>query len=160
MKKFLPFVLPIAALLLVIFFVYRWYQQRTETNMPTPEVTAGAEIEELSVSELESLERMSRGVGNYQTAKLSGDEYEAEARYEKKDDKVYVTVTANVPEIVAGKYELWLKSGVATEFSKSKDLDLGKAGYWAAVVISEDNLPLEIEVRLENEVLATGKIEE
>lgn len=71
MKKYLPFALPAAAVILVIFFAVRWYQERTAASLSTPEVTAGTEIEELSANELASLEQLSQG-GNYQTVALDG----------------------------------------------------------------------------------------
>ncbi|MDO5561383.1 MAG: hypothetical protein Q4G02_01245 [bacterium] len=157
MKKFLPFILPALAVILVVVFAYRFYQQRTAERLPTPEVTAGAEIEELSVAELEALEKMGRGVGNYETAKMTGDQGNGEIRFEKKNDKVYFTVTANLPESKED-YKLWLKQADAEKFVASKALTLGKAGLIAATAADANTLPLTVEVRLQEQVVLRGEV--
>lgn len=157
MKKFLPFALPVLAVILVVVFAYRFYQQRTAERLPVPEVTAGAEIEELSVAELEALEKMGRGVGNYETAKMTGDQGGGEVRFEKKDDKVYFTVTANLPE-TEEDYKLWLKQAGSEEFVASKVLNLGKAGLIVATAVDADALPLALEVRLQEQVVLQGEV--
>ncbi len=158
MKKVLPFVLPIAAVLLVVFFASSWYKRRTAEKLATPEITAGAEIEELSVAELASLEKMSRGIGNYQTIKLKGDDLQGDLRYEKKDGKIFLTVTANLPESTADQYALWLKKNEETEFNHIKDFTLGKSGFWAATALNDESLPLQVEVRSGESVLLSGEV--
>lgn len=162
MKKFLPYILPALAVILVVVFAVRWYKNRTATPLDAPEVSAGAEIEELSVSELESLENMSRGLGKYESTKLASDQADTnstgEVRFEKKDNKVYFTVTANLPEIVAGNYQLWLKTAGSDQFVPSKPLTLGKAGLIAATALAQENLPVTLEVRLGDQVVLSGEL--
>lgn len=158
MKKYLPFALPAAAVILVIFFAVRWYQERTAASLSTPEVTAGTEIEELSANELASLEQLSQGTGNYQTVALEGSAGRGEIRFEKKDGKIYFTVTSNLPELSSGSYRLWLKTAQNQDFIASKILTLSKAGFIAATVVGADKLPLNLEVRQGETVLLTGEL--
>ncbi len=159
MKKYLPFVLPAFAVILVLFFAIRWYQEKTAASLPTPEVSAGAEIEELSANELASLEKMSQGLGNYQTVALSGATGQGEVRFEKKDGKVYFTATVNLPELTNDNYRLWLKTAQSQIFVASKAFSFNKAGFVAATVVGADKLPLNLEVRLGEKVVLTGELQ-
>lgn len=157
MKKFLPFILPMAAVVLVVIFAYRFYRERTAERLPTPAVTAGAEIEELSVAELAALEKMGQGVGDYQTVALTGDQGVGEIRFEKKDNKVYFTVTVNLPESEID-YQLWLKPNQSADFVLSKVFTANKAGLIAATAVDDDALPLQVEVRLQEKTFFRGEI--
>lgn len=159
MKKYLPFVLPALSVLLVLFFAIRWYQEKTTASLPTPEVSAGAEIEELSVNELASLEQMSQGIGNYQKVMLTGVNDSGEVRFEKKDGKIYFTVTANLAELTADTYRLWLKTAHSQEFVASKTFAFNKAGFVAATVVGADKLPLTLEVRQGETVVLSGQLQ-
>ncbi len=161
MKKYLPFILPALAVAIVVFFAVRWYQQKTAASLPAPEISAGAEIEELSVAELESLEKMSRGVGNYESLDLSVTDNQSQAqgevRFEKKENKVYFTISANLPDIKTG-YRLWLKPNDSPEFYSSKVLTYGKGGWIVVTAVSQDKLPLSLEVRDGNSVVLRGEL--
>ena len=83
-KKYLPLILPTIAVLVLLFLGVRWYQNRTKTPLTPPEVTAGQEIENLSASELATLENLQKGMGNYKTIKMTGSGI-GEIRYESKN---------------------------------------------------------------------------
>jgi hypothetical protein len=140
LKKLLPFVLPLIALILIIIIVSRWYRGQTNNSIATPEYTEGLEIENLSQSELEALENIKQGLGDYQKVDFTGV-YTGEVRYEVKEDRLFLSITANLPETAAA-YTLWLTSGATT--TRSNDLTLSKTGYHTALVTTIDKLPLTL----------------
>ncbi|MDR0463317.1 MAG: hypothetical protein LBG64_03810 [Pseudomonadales bacterium] len=140
-KKLLPFVLPIIALVLVVMVVARWYSDRTEESMNIPELTEGLEIENLSETELTALENMRRGVGNFQTVAMTGV-HTGEIRYEVQGDSVVVSVIANLPEGTLGqRYVLWSRDA-ENNFVQISELQFLKGGFSAGLVVSIDRLPL------------------
>ncbi len=158
MKKLLPFVLPTAALLFVIFLGFRWYKQRTQERLNVPEVSAGTEIEELSATELAALEKMSQGLGDFKVVKMTGKGL-GEIRYEIKDSKVFLSVNANLETEAGQVYKLWFKENQANDFTASKVLVEKKGGLLATTVVSIDKLPIVVEVRLGSQVVLTGQIQ-
>lgn len=143
LKKLLPFILPIIALILVIVVVSRWYNNRTEEEIALPDYSEGLEIENLSQSELEALDNMRLGVGNYEKITMTG-EHSGEIRYEISDDKVYLTVTVALPE-TNNVYQLWLLDNTGA-YSKSNVLTYGKGGFYTALAISVSKLPITLVV--------------
>lgn len=147
MKKLLPFVFPVAALLLVAFLAFRWYGQRTK---PTGEITPfgeGVEIEDLSTAEQD---KVMKGVGDYKTVTLTGSgEAMGTVRYEVADGKVRFSVSADLPEITAGKYQVWLKATDSEAIRKAFVLEDSKSGFMGSAAISDETLPFEVLVTRE-----------
>ena len=158
MKKFLLIALPILAVIIVAVFGYNWYKQRTAERLSVPEVTAGTEIEELSTSELAALENLRRGVGDYQSVKMTGSGV-GEVRYEIKDGKVLFSVNANLPTDQEQIYHLWLKEAQATDFVQSKILEDTKGGLIASSAVAIDKLPIALEIRVGETVILRGEIQ-
>ncbi len=159
MKKFIPYIFPIIALIIVIVLAFNWYSNRTQEEIPTPPVSAGAEIEELSVSELEALDALGRGLGNFQTLDLIGQGGLGEVRYEKRDNQVFFTVVANLLAPDSGNYQLFIKPAGAADFIASEHFTFGKAGYLAGTVLDLTQLPVEIQVRLADQVVLEGTLQ-
>lgn len=149
MKKVLPFVFPVAALLIVLFLAYRWYGQRVERGGDVGPGGEGVEIEELSDTEREDI---LRGAGDYETVNLTAGEGQTGAgkvRYDVNDNRVTFSVNADLEELKDGFYQVWVKSPDSDEMSKAFVLELGKGGYMGTGAISADQLPLEVVVTLE-----------
>lgn len=158
MKKYLPLILPTIAVLVLLFLGVRWYQNRTKTPLTPPEVTAGQEIENLSASELATLENLQKGMGNYKTIKMTGSGI-GEIRYESKNGKVFFSVNANLAVDNNQVYTLYLKDALASDFVKTDTLSVGKGGLTASAAVSSDKLPLQIQVRLGEQVVLSGEIQ-
>lgn len=147
MKKVLPFVFPVAALLLVAFLAFRWYGQRTERTGEISEFGEGIEIEELSSSELDSVVK---GTGDYKTVELEGGEdVLGGIRYEIADGKVRFSVSASLPELEEGQYQVWLKAMDSDAMRKAFTLEYAKGGFMGSAAISEETLPFEVLVSRE-----------
>jgi len=172
MKRYLPYVFPAAALLVVVFLTYRWYSQNTAGIGQISEFAEGVEIEELSEQEQTNV---SRGVGDIQTVQLQPvtqqeededaddsdteeelsevDEIAATAtgqvRYEIVDGRVRFSVMATLPEQDLGYYQVWLKAVDSDAIRKAFLLELSKSGFMGSAAISADTLPFEVVVSYE-----------
>lgn len=147
MKKVLPFVFPVAALLLVAFLAFRWYGQRTDRTGEISQFGEGVEIEELSSSELDSV---IKGVGDYKTVELEGgDDVLGGIRYEIADGKVTFSVSASLPELEEGVYQVWLKATDSEATRKAFKLEYAKGGFMGSAAISAETLPFEVLVSRE-----------
>lgn len=147
MKKVLPFVFPVAAFALMAFLVFQWYGRNTATSGDIAEFGEGIEIEELAGPELDSV---MKGTGDYSTVKLEGsEEAMGQVRYEIKDGKVRFSVSAGLPEIEAGMYQVWLKAVDSDASRKAFTLEFSKSGYTGSAAISEETLPFEVVVTRE-----------
>jgi hypothetical protein len=132
MKKYLPFVFPALALVIVVLLALRWYSMRTNDNVNKPNASEGVKIEELSADQLDTLKKTP--VADMPTVKLSGpDGAVGEVRYQLLENTVAMTVTAMLPELAPGKgiYQLWIKPQSSATYTKIGTLELGKAGYMA-----------------------------
>jgi hypothetical protein len=148
MKKFYPYILPTIALIIVGFLAYRWYDLRTQRDGEITPFAEGVEIENLSETEAD---RVIRGVGDFETAPLSGSgEAQGNIRYEIKDDKVSFSVTADLPELESGQYQVWLQDIDGKSRSKAFSLVMGKGGYMGSGALSADTVPFDVVVSQEN----------
>jgi hypothetical protein len=159
MKKVLPVLLPVLALIIVGVVAYRLYVRRTETRLQVPPVTAGTEIEELSAAELARLENLGKGVGDYEVVPMTCMSGMGEIRYEISENLVLYSVNANLPTSGGQVYELWLKENLATDFTKVKQLTENKGGLLVSGAVNKDDLPVILEVRRGEEILLTGEIQ-
>jgi hypothetical protein len=147
MKKALPFVFPVAALVLVAFLAFRWYGQQTTRTGEISEFGEGIAIEELSNSELDSV---IKGTGDYKTVALEGGEdVLGGIRYEIADGKVRFSVSASLPELETGMYQVWLKATDSEAIKKAFRLEYAKGGFMGSAAISEETVPFEVLVSRE-----------
>ncbi|MBQ6438388.1 hypothetical protein IJJ12_03345 [bacterium] len=161
MKKYLPFILPAAALVLVVYFGWRWYRSRNVENLPAPEVTAETPIATLPADERTALDKIARGLGNYQTSQMTPSLSEAmgEIRYEIVDGRVRFAVNANLPVDDGEVYRLFYKTAGSDDFQEGSTLSAGKGGLIASNAVSVDDLPLSVQVRLLDQVILEGQIQ-
>lgn len=149
MKKVLPFIFPVAALLIVLFLAYRWYGQRTERAGEVGPFGEGVEIEELTENEREQI---MRGTGDYTTVNLTAgedQEVNGKIRYEVVAEKVTFSVNADLPALEMGTYQVWLKDEDSAEMQKAFVLTEGKGGYSGTAAVSAELLPFEVVVTRE-----------
>ena len=164
MKKLLPFVFPLLAVLVIIFLVFRWYRLNTQPQGNISEFGEGIEIEDLTDAKLtESL----TGAGDYQTVNLDSRDPNSlgRVRYEVKDGRVRFSVDANLPVLEVGMYQVWLREPGSTVARRAFVLEESKGGYIGSAAISEEVLPFELVVSKElrpddqlEEVILTGVI--
>lgn len=151
MKKYLPFVFPVVAFLIVLFLASRWYGMRNqiETGQMSP-FAEGVEIENLSQNELTEV---LRGVGDYKTVDMmsSDDESMGAIRYEIVDDKVKLSVMAGLPVLENETYQVWLREVEGQAIRKAFLLDFSKGGHWGSAAISTEALPFEVVVSRETQ---------
>lgn len=163
MKKFYPYIFPAVALLFVLFLLWRWYSLRTQRDEMTSLLNEGVVIEELSAEDEQGLV----GVGDYQMVELNGEDPKnlGEVRYEVRDEQLLFSVSANLPMLHGGRYQVWLRQPEAATQRKAFALEYGKAGYLGSGSIDAGTLPLEVVVSREmtddallEEVLLTGTV--
>lgn len=147
MKKIYPYILPTIALFIVALLAFRWYNIRTQRDGEITPFGEGVEIENLSEVEAE---RVLKGVGDFETAPLSGTgEVQGQVRYEIKDDKVSFSVSADLPELTEGQYQVWLQDVDGKSRSKAFVLGMGKGGYMGSAALDANTLPFEVVVSAE-----------
>lgn len=170
MKKFLPFIFPAAALMVVTFLAFRWYQENTRLTGQMTEFAQGVEIEELTEAERSSV---LRGVGDFTTVELERPSLDeslpavaGQIRYDLFEDKVRFSVVATLPEPEGGFYQVWLKDLDSEAVRRAFILELGKSGYMGSAAIASETLPFEVivseetgEVSAPSQVLLKGVIE-
>ncbi len=151
MKKFIPFIFPAAAILIILILAFRWYSMRTsQTETPAP-FAEGVEIENLTDTEENEV---ARGVGDYKSVEMSNSsENETDLgtiRYEIKDGKVRLSVLATLPELTdGGVYQVWFKEVNGEAIRKAFTLEMSKGGYIGSASISSEVLPFEVIVSKE-----------
>lgn len=145
MKKFVPFIFPLIALVIVIFLAYRWYSMNTPANKgEISDFGEGVTIENLSE---DTQAAIIKGSPDLKTAALSGEgEVNGEVRYEIKDGKVRFTVMAELPKSGTGGYQVWLNKVGGSQRQKAFELVPGKGGYIGSAAIDEALLPFEVNV--------------
>jgi hypothetical protein len=150
MKKLLPFVFPLIALLLVMFLAVRWYNARTshkEGQVSQTEFAEGEKIENLSTDQMNKLKKP---VKDLNTVDLKGTENAmGQVRYDISDGRVYFSVVANLPELKEGFYQVWLKEMNGEAKKKAFVLVDSKGGFTGDASISATNLPFEVVVTRE-----------
>lgn len=151
MKRVLPFIFPVAALLIVAFLAFRWYGQQSQSNGDIAEFGEGVEIEELSEAERS---RVMQGAGDYTSVSLEQPNEATEpaagqVRYEVSDGKIRFSVFGNLPELASGFYQVWLKATDSEAIRKAFVLEMAKGGYTGSAAISEETLPFEVLVTRE-----------
>jgi len=170
MKQFLPFIFPSAALLVVLFLTYRWYSHNTTGIGQISEFAEGIEIEELTDAQQSGV---LQGVGDITTVALkpgisqvtteggaTNEDSQTEqssasgqVRYDIADGKVRFSVSAQLPSIEAGFYQVWLKAVDSQAVRRAFVLEMSKAGYIGSAAISQETLPFEVIISKEmNEV--------
>ncbi|NCN45379.1 MAG: hypothetical protein COU63_01495 [Candidatus Pacebacteria bacterium CG10_big_fil_rev_8_21_14_0_10_36_11] len=165
MKKFYPYIFPAAALLFVFFLLFRWYNLRTQREGMTSLLSDGVKIENLEPAEATGF---LKGTKDFKTENLEGAGADlGEVRYEVKDGKVSFTVSAVLPKLSTGKYQVWLKETDSEGKRKAMVLEYSKGGYVGSASISSSTLPFEIIVSKEmnddaqlEEILLKGMISE
>ena len=165
MKKLYPYIFPAIAFLFVLFLLFRWYNLRTQREGLTSLLSDGVEIENLDPQEANGF---LKGTKDYKTETLEGEETNlGEIRYEVKDGKVLFSVSAVLPELTAGHYQVWLKDVDSDGKRKAMILEYGNGGYMGSAAINADTLPFEVIVSKEmesddqlEEILLKGMIRE
>jgi hypothetical protein len=148
MKKFLPFVFPVAALLIVIWLAFSWWKGQTPDK--TGDIAGfgeGMQIEDLTDAERKDV---MKGSGDYKSVKLEGAaEAMGQVRYEIADGKIKFSVSANLPELTSGFYQVWLKAVDSGALRKAFKLEDSKGGYMNSAAITQEALPFDVVVTKE-----------
>lgn len=147
MKKLYPYIFPAVALLFVLFLLLRWYNLRTAREGLTSLLN-----EEVTISELTAKNsQMLLGVSDFESADLTNEAgaVMGEVRYEVQADRLLFSVTANLPTLTSGQYQVWLRQVESEAQRQAFVLTEGKAGYMGSATINAGTLPLEVVVSRE-----------
>jgi hypothetical protein len=166
-KDFLPFIFPLAAIVLVMILAVRWYRLRNDQVGQISEFAEGVEIENLTESERDKvIKGASEGAKTDLQKTNEKDDIVGEVRYELSEGKVLFTVNADLPILDAGMYQVWLKDPKSESIKKAFVLEETKGGYTGSAAIAESALPFEVVVTREKnnddameEVVLRGTIE-
>jgi hypothetical protein len=164
MKKILPFVFPCIALIIVLILAVRWYNTKaTHTSEKIADFGDNMKVEDLSPSDQKNIRQMAKDVRSVQ---LKGDStVQGEVRYEVKNEQLQFTVTADLPQLSKGIYQVWVKQVQGDSKKKAFVLTNMKGGFTGSAAVNESILPVEIVVSKEMQnddvmetVLMTGII--
>jgi len=160
MKKYLPIILPIAALALVAFLGMRWYRSRELTEVSMPEVASSAPINPMTNDDRATLDRLAQGLGDYQAVNLDAAGHNAvgEIRYQIVDDRVLFSVNANLDTTTGTQYHVFIKTADSDQAQDIGTLADTKGGLIASHSLSVNSLPLTVEIRDGENVILTGTI--
>lgn len=149
MKKYLPFIFPSIAVLIVLFLAFRWYSLNTDKEGQINEFANGVEVESLDIEDVIN----GNGVVDMEKVDLvdnNGDSQGA-VRYQIEDGKVKLSVMTSLPELREGKYQVWFKQINSDAIKKAFVLEYKKGGYLGNAAISSEVLPFEVVVTKEME---------
>lgn len=151
MKKYVPFIFPAVALVIVLFLGYRWYV--AQTTKPDGQISAngeGVKIENLSTDEANKMQgSQAKDLPSVELKSSEGTEGAGQVRYELKNDKVYFSVNGDLPVLKEGKYQVWLRQGSSDTKTKAFVLKESKSGYMGSAAFPSNMLPLEVVVSKE-----------
>ncbi len=140
LKQYYPFIVPTISLLLVLFLAFRWYNLRTQREMDA-DIT-DVEIETLTQEELQIVQ----GTEDVSTVELEPEPEEpvvGQVRYRVEDERVLITVSADLPELDDSYYQVWL-AAEERQPQQAFRLQSTKAGHLGSASIPTDRLPLEV----------------
>lgn len=142
MKKYSPYILPAAVLIVVLLLVFRWYSNRTQPVSQGELFGEGVQIEDLT--DQEAREVMTGSNPDIKTVQLVGDsESTGMVRYDLEEDKVRFSVIANLPES-STPYNVWLKEVDGEAMRNAFSLEMGKGGYVGSAALPANLLPFEV----------------
>lgn len=147
MKKVVPFIFPLIALVIVLGLLFRWYSLRTNSDGQISPAAQSIEVSDITSEEENRLARPAQDLQSVNLTPTSTDSAvpaQGRVRYEMVDGKVNFSVSATLPELKTGRYQVWLRS--EGEVTKAMVLRLQKGGWMASGSVSGDHLPLEITV--------------
>lgn len=154
MRRFLPFVFPLIAFLIVVGLLYRWYTLRANPQGQISDQASSVEVQPLSTADQTRLN--TRGVADLKSVDLmpvaspapKALPAQAAVRYEVVDGKVNFTVGGTLPALPAGQvYQVWLQSGASA--SKAFTLSNEKGGWMGSGSINAAKLPVDVVVSQE-----------
>ncbi len=150
MKKFLPFVFPFIAFLIVIFLAVRWYNSKTHRpDGQIPDFASDVKIEDLSQAQVDQMKNQS--AKDEKTVEMTGNsDVKGQIRYDIHDGKVFFSVYANLPQLTQGYYQVWLKQVDGDARRKAFQLQFTKSGYVGSAAIASSTLPFEVLVTQQN----------
>ncbi len=147
MKKFIPFVFPLIAICLVLFLAMRWYNSKTSregTQAKIAQFDDTTQIDNLSASDSSRLKHPAQ---DEKSVDLSGaGDAKGQVRYDVTNGKVYMTLTASLPDAGKSIYQVWFKDVNGESKKKAFTLVNAKGGYVGSAAVSADMLPFEVVV--------------
>ncbi len=167
MKKYLPYIFPAIAVLVIIGLAFRWSAVRNADQGQVSDFGQSIQVEELSDEQNQA--RLSR-VEDLDSVQLDNQTDEpgaAEVRYEVVDGTVEFTVFGNLPDSDA-TYQVWIGETAGEGVKKAFALKPGKAGYMASGSVTAESLPFDIIISEESnaaddsleEIILRGTVEE
>lgn len=147
MKRYLPFIFPSIAVLIIIFLAIRWYNLSTSNPGQINEFAKGIDVESIAVDDV----MFSAGVADMSRAELINPEGKSQGaiRYQIEDDKVKLSVLSSLPELDEGFYQVWFKEVGSDAVKKAFVLNYQKGGFIGTAAISKEVLPFEVLVTKE-----------
>ncbi|MFH2022401.1 MAG: hypothetical protein ABIJ33_03980 [Patescibacteria group bacterium] len=154
MKKYSSYVLPAVIVLFAFSLIFRWAKGRQLADQSLSEYGEGIKIEDLTAGELSDV---IKGVGDFETVELEQSPEVAETlgtgmiRYEIKDDKVKLSVLANLAKPEASLYQVWLRTLDDSTLQRIFILEENKGGYMGSAAVPAEFLPFEVIVSREQQ---------
>jgi len=148
MKKFLPFVFPFIALVIVLFLAIRWYNSKTvHTSDKIANFGDNVKIEQITQSDQQ---RIKQPAADVKTVQMQGNNANGQIRYEINNGKVAFTVNAELPQLKQGLYQVWLQEVNGNTRKKAFTLTFTKGGFEGSAAVGVDVLPVDVVVSQEN----------
>jgi len=157
MRKILPFIFPLMALLIVLFLLYRWYGLRTNRQGRINTDDSRIQVEELNSSATPGARISPRpGIADMKSIELQPEaspsaqifaQAQGSIRYEITGDEVYMNVFADLPSLTTGDYQVWWQAN--NTLVKAFTLVAEKGGHMGAMTFDLGRLPVEVIVSYE-----------
>lgn len=153
-QQLTPYIFPAIALIIVAILVFRWYRLNTQNSGIIPDFGEQVQVQDLSPEERDTI---MRGTGDYATVTLQpeGETDEpmiGEVRYDRSGERVRFTVSAELPELEAGLYQVWLRDTSRQSVKPVFTLEAAKGGYMGSASLLQSALPVEVVISRETEL--------
>ncbi len=148
MKKFLPFLFPLIALIIVFVMVLRWYNEQTAAKQgQIPDSAAVIQVDPLATADANRLRQPGQPAKDTSSVEMNGAQHVlGQIRYELKNGQVLFSVIANLPKPSSGVYQVWVAAQNQQNPTKAFVLTLAKGGYEGSGQIPANLLPVTISV--------------
>jgi hypothetical protein len=149
MKKLVPFVFPLIAILIVIVAAVRWYSDHSAQSGKISDTAATTQVEPNGATGSGNLSHATSAKDAH-TVFLSGQApAQGEVRSEIKNGTVWYTITADLPKQKTEKYLVWMVTSTSAVPKKVFLLEQNKGGFIGSGSVSTSLLPITFEITLE-----------
>lgn len=151
-QQLTPYIFPLVAILIVFFLVFRWYRMNTQNPGLVSDFGEQVQVQDLTSEERNSILRGTDDVATIALQPEGEATATGEVRYDHSGERVLFSVSADLPPLTEGVYQVWLRDTTQQSVKPVFTLEANKGGYLGSSSLSSAALPVEVVVSQETTV--------